>query len=298
MNAAPSSPRRLAATLLLAWIAAGSLPAQNGATPAPAPAQAPAQAKVEKLAEWPAPKDSDKDKVMALVGQLRKPDPALHEAARKQLVTLGVSAMPLLFAQVTDHAENVNPDLFLVFDELLGPAHAALMARETKKPKVELRRYLIRRLVHFHDADLVPVLVATVKDKDPETSFFASLGALALKQKEQLPSVLAYTKMNWKTVGTLVAEVLPGARSTEAGSWVFEAIAKAPVADQMAGLRLARYLATKDQTTILRTYLQAPDHTVKKEAVNAMRVLHGEAPIENLDAFRAIEMAKEWLSKS
>jgi hypothetical protein len=88
------------------------------------------------------------------------------------------------------------------------------------------------------------------------------------------------------------------ARSNEVGAWVFEAIAKAPVPEQMTGLRFARYLAVKDQSVILRNYLQAPDHTVKKEAVNAMRVLHGEEPIETLDVFKSIEMAKEWLKKA
>lgn len=289
MNPTRPTPSRLAAAFALLLPTAVAL-GQGGDAARPA--------KVEKLAEWPVLKDADKDKVLPQVGQFRKQDPALHEAAKKQLQAIGDAAMPLLFQQVTDHPDNVNADLFAVFDAVLAPKHAALMARETKKPKVELRRYLVRRLVRFTDPDLLPVLLATTKDKDPETSFFASLGALALRQKDQLPTVLAYTKMNWKTVGPLCAEVLPTARSNEVGGWVFEAIAKAPVADQMAGLRLARYLAVKDHTTILRGYLQATDHTVKKEAVNAMRVLHGEAAIENLDAFRSIEMAKEWLGKS
>lgn len=253
--------------------------------------------KVEKLGEWPVLKDADKDRVLAMVGQFRKADPALHDSAQKQLLTLGEPAIPLLFQQVTDHADNVNDKLFPVFDTLLEPKHAALMVREAKKPKVELRRYLVQRLSRFTDPDLLPVLVATAKDKDPETAFYGALGALALKHGESLPAVLAYSKTRWKAVAPLVAEVLPNARSNEAGSWVFAAIAKAPVPDQMAGLRVARYLAVKDHLVILRTYLGASDHTVKKEAVNVARVLHGEEPIENLDVFKSIEMAKEWLGK-
>ena len=71
-----------------------------------------------------------------------------------------------------------------------------------------------------------------------------------------------------------------------------------PVADQMAGLRLLRQLAVKDHVVVVRGYLGSPDHTVKREAVNTMRVLHGEAPIENLTVFQAIEMAKEWQKKA
>ena len=252
----------------------------------------------EKLAEWPKLADADKEKLLANVGQFRKADPKLHEAAHRILVSIGEPGMPLMFQQVSDQAQNVNPQLFAVFDEVCKPQHAALLARESKKNKVELRRYLMRRMCRFGDPDLLPVLKAAQQDKDPETAFFAALGALALKQKEALPAALAYCKTNWKDQGPLVAEVLPMARSNEVGAWVFEAIAKAGVPEQMTGLRLARYLAVKEQTVILRTYLQAPDHTVKKEAVNAMRVLHGEAPIENLDVFKSIEMAKKWLEKA
>lgn len=285
-----NQPLRTAGALLLLLLPFASAVAQGETDPAARP-------KVVKLGEWPPLKDSDKDRVLAMVGQFRKSDPALHEAAHKQLLAIGEPAAALLCQQVTDHVDNVNDKLFAVLDTLLEPKHAALMVRETKKPKVELRRYLVQRLCRFTDPELLPVMVATAKDKDPQTAFYAALGALALKHKESLPAVLAYSKLQWKAVGPLVAEVLPNARSNEAGSWVFEAIAKAPVPDQMAGLRIARYLAVKDHLVILRTYLSAPDHTVKKEAVNVARVMHGDAPIENLDVFKSIEMAKEWLGK-
>lgn len=293
------NPRlRIAIATLALLTPFASLFAQGGDPKSDHPANQGQPAKIEKLGEWPAIKDTDKDRVLALVGQFRKADTELHAAATKQLLAIGESAMPLLFQQVSDNTNNVNTQLFAVFDTLLEPKHAALMARESKKQKVALRRYLIQRLCRFLDADMLPVLANAAKDKDPETAFFGALGGLALKQKEQLPAVLAYSKNHWREVAPICTEVLPNARSNEAGSWVFEAIAKAPSADQMVGLRLARYLAVKEHTIILRGYLQAADGSVKKEAVNAMRVMHGEAPMENLSVFQAIEMAKEWLNKA
>ncbi len=279
------------APLLLALIAPRLAPAQGDTKPAPATT-------APKLEEWPTLKDTDKERVLALVGQFRKADPQLHEEAKRQLIALGDGALPLLLQQVSDRTENCNPLLFAVFDVMLQPRHSALMARESKKPRVELRRYLMLRLCRFVDPELLPVLKAGCKDKDEATAFYASLGMLALKEREVVPAVLAYTKVQWKDTGALVAEVLPAARSMNAGNWVFEAIAKAPAADQMAGLRLLRYLAVKEHSLLLRTYLQASDHTVKKEAVNTMRVLYGEAPIENLTVFQAIKMAEEWLKKA
>lgn len=261
------------------------------------PEPVPAAAAAAKLAEWPALKETDKERVITLAAQFRKADAKLHEEARQQLIALGDGAMPLLLQQVSDKDEAFNAHLFAVFDTALKPAHASLMARESKKPRVELRRYLFMRMCRFIDPELVPVLKAGCKDKDEPTAFYASLGMLALKEREAVPAVIAYTKTRWKEVGTITAEVLPAARSMDAGNWVFEAIANAPPADQMAGLRIVRYLAVKEHLLIMRTYLQASDNPVKKEAVNTVRVMHGEAPIENLTVFDAIEMAKVWLKK-
>jgi hypothetical protein len=251
----------------------------------------------KKLDAWPELKDSDKPRVLPLYGQFKKEDPELRAAAAKDLLAIGAGAAPLLLQQVADRADNQNAQLFAVFDQMLDHTHAALMARESKKPRVELRRYLVKRLCAFADADLTATLQASAKDKDELTAFYAQLGLLALRQKDAIAPVLAYTKVHWKEAGDFVASVLPAGRSTEVGTWVFDAIAAAPAADQMAGLRLLRYLAVKAQSSQLRRYLEAPDHTVKKEAVNTARVLHGEAPLENLPVFQAIEMSKQWLQK-
>jgi hypothetical protein len=184
-----------------------------------------------------------------------------------------------------------------VLDEIVTDRHAALVAREVKQPSVELRRYLVRRLCGFDDPELVPVFETAAKDKDEDVAIYAALGLLTQKKKAGLERVLQAAKQRWQEFGPLIADVLPRARSADCGDWVFAAIAQASAADQMAGLRLARYLMIKQQGVILRTYLQAPDHTVKREAINTARVLHGEQPIENLSVFQAIEMAKQWLDK-
>lgn len=278
----------LAHGLLLA-----ALPAQKG----DAPVSTDKPSKVEKVAEWPTLADTDKDRVRALIGQFRKPDAALHDPAKKALADLGAGAVPILLLETSDRADNLNRPIFEVLDRLIGPQHAALVAREVKKPRLELRRYLTIRMCRFADPELLPVLQATMKDKDESTAFHAALGALALRDKGALAPVMTYSKSHWQEVQAILAEVLPAARSLDTGNWVFEAIGKAPVPDQANGLRLARYLATKDQAGSVRPYLDATDHTVKKEAVNTMRVLHDEAPIENMPVFQVIEMAKAWAKK-
>lgn len=250
-----------------------------------------------RLAEWPPLDTTAKDRLLALVGQFRKPNPQLHSEAHQQLVGLGAGAAPLLMQQVSDRADNTNDHVFGVLDAILGIEHAALLAREVKKPRVELRRYLANRLCRFRAADLAATLEALAKDKDERTAFFGQLGLLGLGRRAALAPVIAYTKTRWTEVGALVGEVLAPGRSHDAGVSVFEFLTTASPGDQMAALRLARYLMTKEQGPLLRTYLQANDHAVKREAINAARVLHGEPPIENLSVFQTIDHAKEWLQK-
>jgi hypothetical protein len=250
-------------------------------------------------AEWPVAKPADHEKVLAQVEQLKKADAKLHEEAKKRLVALGPVAAPLVMGHVTDRADAapLNRHLFLVLDQLLQRDHGALMAREAKKPKVELRRYLVRRLCRFAEPTLLAQLTATMQDKDEQTAFYAALGALALKHREALGPVLDYSKLHWPEVSALVAETLPAAKGRETAEWVFERIAKATAADQMAGLRLLRSLTDLSQAPLLKTYLAASDHAVKREAVNVARALHGEAPVDNLPVFQVIEMAKAWQQK-
>lgn len=250
-----------------------------------------------KLTDWPTLKDPEKARVVALIGQFRKPEVKLHAEAKSGLLQLGAGAAPQILLQVSDRADNTNVALFAVLDEMLTPAHSALMAREAQKPRVELRRYLVHRLCRFGEPDLAPLFETMQKDKDEATAFYAALGLLAQKRREPVPAVLAYCKAHWTEVGKLVAEVLAPARSAACATFVFEAIAKANAADQMTGLRLLRYLMVKEQGVILRTYLEASDHAVKREAVNAARVVHGEEAIDGLSVFQAIEHAKDWLKK-
>ncbi len=253
--------------------------------------------KATKLSEWPTLSSTDKDRVFALAMQFKKDDPKLRDAARQQLIAMGAGAVPFLLQRVSDRTENENKQLFEVFDALIESKHGALLAREVRKPIVELRRYLSQRMARFADPELLPTLTPLRKDKDELTAFHAALGCLALGEGDALQQVLTYSKTHWLEQVDLIAAVLPHARSAENGNVLFAAITKAPAADQMAGLRLARYMAVDDHKVILRTYLDSPDHAVKKEAVNVCRVLNGEPPLEKLDVFQSIKLANEWKKK-
>ncbi len=261
------------------------------------PAKAQDPKKAAKVAEWPTLKQPEQDRVAALAGQFRKPDPALQKSAGEQLAAIGDGAVPILFRQVSDRDEALNTLLFGLFDKMLGPQHAALMARESKTNKPALRRYLVLRMCKLNDPDLEPVLQAATKDKDEDIAFFAQVGLLGLRKTSALAPVLERARTNWADILPLVSQVLPAARSEAMGRATAETIGPAQPPAQAAALRLFRYLGTKEQGALIRQHLQAEDFNVKKEAINAMRAIHGEEPIENLSVFNATKMAKEWASK-
>ena len=280
--------------LLLAATAA--LCTLSNAARAQAPETVPAP-RAGKLAEWPSLPKADRDRARANLKQLRKDKQALRDAASTKLVAMGAGVAPILIAHVSDKAQNVNAQLFEILDQVVTPRHLSLLARELKRKSVACRRYLMQRIAREVDPDMGPVLKARLGDKDADIAFYASLGALALGDGDGLDAVLAVARQRWSEQQRLISATLTRARTKELSLMVWERIARARATDKMAGLRLLRHLATLDQKTLLRAHLESPDFTVKREAINTARVLHGEAPLEKLSSFQAINLAKQWLQK-
>lgn len=253
--------------------------------------------RVEKLSAWPQLKKADRDRARAAIKQLRKEKPELRDAAAAKLIKMGAGVAPLLIAQVSDKAQNINLQLFAVLDEVVDKLHLSLLARELKRKSVACRRYLMRRIALGRDPDMAPVLKARLQDKDEDIAFYAALGALALGDGAGLETMLAAARQRWTEHQALIASTLTPVRSREVSRLVWEHIGQARATDKMAGLRLLRHLATKDEKVLLRAYLESADFAVKREAINTARVLHGEKPLEKLSSFQAINLAKQWLQK-
>lgn len=293
------TPRHLFAALLAA-AAIVSAQSQEPKDPAvPAAADAAKSELPEAQKAWPAISAPDRERVILLTGQFKKDDAALRESTRKTLLEMGAGAAPVLFQKVGDADRELalNEELYLVFDEMLKPEHRMLMVEQAKKKKLELRKYLVRRLCQIADPELKDDLAPFTKDPDELVAFHARLGLAALGDTEALIGVLETTRTNWLDHKPMVEKVLPRARSAAAGAAVVDYIGKKPPPVQAAGLRMLRYVATDDHRSSIRSFLAAEDHNLKKEAVNALRVMAGQEALENLSAFEAIGMAKEWLAK-
>ena len=266
---------------------------------APPPSAASTTGAKKPLAAWPAVQAKDRDRAIVLTGQLKKDDEAVRTAARGEMLAMGAGAAPVLFQKVGDAEKELalNEELYLVFDEMLTEEHRALMAEQAKKKKIELRKYLLRRLCLMADPELKSAFEPFRKDADEQTLLFATLGLAARKDKDALLQLLEITRTDWASHVELVSKALPFARSGECALALAERMANDGNEVKAAGLRLLRYVATESEKPIIKTYLGAEDHGVVKEAVNVMRVMNGMEPLEKLSAFDVIGMAKEWQSK-
>lgn len=290
--------RALTALFALAASVSGLAPAPQEPKPSTEPAAA-GKGLPEALKAWPALAAADRDRAISLTGQFKKDEAAVKEAARKELLAMGAGAAPVLFQKVGDAEKELalNEELYLVFDEMLQAEHRNLMAEQAKKKKLELRKYLVRRLCQIADPELKDDLAPFAKDADEQIAFHANLGLAALGDTEALAAVVETTRTKWADHKPMVEKVLPRARSAAAGTAVADYVAKKPPAVQAAGLRILRYVATDETRATIKAYLTSEDHNLKKEAVNALRVMAGQEALENLSAFEAIGMAKEWLNK-
>jgi hypothetical protein len=256
--------------------------------------------RIVKLKAWPMAGAKDAKRVLALLAQYRKDDDELAQQATAELVGMGDLAVEMLFKQVADREKNEsqNERIFALLDQLLGPRHADLMAKAAgNEKKTALRRYLTRRIAGFRDPDLAAFLAAAAADDEADTSFYGSLGLLALGDKTGIAPVIVRCRQDWDEIRDLIAETLAPARDATIARAISEEVAKARPLDQANGLRLMRYLAPKEQMVVIQHYLDSEDFTVKKAAINALRVMHGMEPLEKLSAFSAVEMAKEWKSR-
>lgn len=261
--------------------------------------QQPAAALPKPLAAWPALAAKDRDRAIVLTGQFKKDDDALKQSARTELLAMGAGAAPVLFQKVGDAEKELalNDEIYAVFDSMLTQEHRALMAEQAKKKKIELRKYLLRRLCVMADPELKSAFEPFRKDADEQVGFYANLGLAALRDKDALLDLLERTRADWAAHVDMVKQALPAARSSECAMAVYEHMAKNGTEVKAAGLRLLRYLATDAEKPAIKVFLGSEDHGVVKEAVNALRVMHGQEPLEKLSAFDAIGMAKEWQGK-
>ncbi len=260
---------------------------------------APLAAQDPQKPEWPHLDDAQLARARVLAEALNGDDEAAATAAETELAGLGAGIEPMMVVRLGNTKTTRQANTIAgVLDAAVPAEYAPLVAEHARDRHPEVRRWSIGWLARHPAEAQRDALEHATEDKDEIVAFRASAGLVALGSIDDLQRVFETCKEDWPTHAEFVAAVLPAARGTAAADWVLARMPADDVRARITGLRLLRNLAPKEYAGKIVPYLDAEQHAVKKEAVNALRgIVDGDAPLEDLSVFQVIDLAKKWKAR-
>lgn len=293
-------PRRLA--LLAGLLLAGSASALQ--TPQK-PAEKSAPAPIEYLSAWPKP--ADKDALMTDIERLCKArTDEMSTQAHDALTADGASAVPFLlerYGREKDDAAHERLRALLL--ELIKADQTRLLAKSFDSKQIHERTMALWRAGVFPDkeirsaAEAAWARVEKQGDKaDPEEKYAAALCACASGSIKGLDTLVAQAMKRWDKKGPEMRVALAGVRGAEATAVVGKRLDDPDRKTKVAALRLLGGCGDKSVVSKIKPLLDETDNSIRVAAINALRgIVDGDLPLEELSAFEAIEMAKQWKDK-
>ena len=263
---------------------------------------------VERLTAWPEP--ADKAQVATDIDRVIKAHvPEMATGGRDGLVAAGAAVVPFVLPRYgRERDEEARKRLFEVLVATTGAEHTRLLAKEFDDKLVLVRTFALWRAAQFPDPELRKPAeaawnrVAKQGDKaDADERYAVALCAASTGSPAGLPALwdATTTSKEWDKKKGEMRAALEGARGKEATTWVLAKLdEKADRKVKVAVLRMLAGCGDKESAARVKPFLDDEDNQVRVAAINALRgIVDGDPPIENLSAFEAIEMAKEWKSR-
>lgn len=262
-----------------------------------------------QLEAWPDLAAKEKTRVNGLIRRFEAvtdKDGAEEDVAEAAdaLVAYGPAIVPVLLRRLAlpRQSKPAIERALDALDRIVRPEHANLVAKSCDEKVEATRRWAMRWLaLHVEERwrELLQGFATPPEDAkptpDPEMVFLANLALAALADTKALGRVMEVCDNEWLERGALVGRVLPTARSPAMARWVIQQMRPDDERSRVTGLRMLRSLAPKEYAGAAAVYLDASEHSVKKEAINALRaIVDGAPPLEDLSVFSAIEQAKAW----
>ncbi len=264
---------------------------------------------IERLTAWPKP--ADKDQVLTDVERVCKARvPEMAEKGKAGLLAAGSSGVPFVLERYArERDEEAVKRLYEILLETTDATHTRLLAKEFGHKEVRARTFALWRAAQFPDveikkeADAAWARVAKLGDKaDADERYAAGLCCASTGSTVGFPGLWdsTVTPKEWDKKKRELRAALAGARGKEATAFVLAKLDdKADRRTKVAVLRMLAGCGDKDCVSVVRPFLDDEDNQIRVAAINALRgIIDGADPIENLSAFEAIEMAKEWKSRS
>lgn len=266
------------------------------------PAAAPDDDPIERLEAWP--ELTDEARTEKDVARLRAANTeAMGTEAHAALVADGASAAPLLLKSLgKERGEDARARIVAVLDLIVGAPHTRLLAEWFDDRALQTRIWTRRTAARYPDPGLASAAatawkaIEKKKDKaDPEERWVTSLLLTSTGDISQLEDLLTRAGEDWKKSGTLLREVFAGLRGTAAPAALGASLEGAARKQASPALRLLAACGSETELRHVAPFLDSNDNTLRVDAINACRaIVDGEAPLDRLSVFEAIEMAKQW----
>lgn len=233
------------------------------------------------------------------------------EEASAAITELGPGAAPDLLAALGSSTlrgekhDGAAERLAVALDSVTGLAHTRLIAAEFTHKSPRVRSWALARASALPDPGTAEAAVAALAlardkpDKDfPRLPYAAAMACASAGNLDGMDLIQARAKEDWGDVGLAVRRAMECVRGDAATEQLLAQMAGKDRAEQVAYLRLLAGCGTKKALAEVKSHLEGSDNSLRIAAINACRgIVDGEAPIDRMSAFQAIEKAKSWAKR-
>jgi hypothetical protein len=256
---------------------------------------------VTYLTAWPKPQK--KEQLATDVERLIKAAiPEMAEGGKQGILAEGAAAVPLVLERYGKEKDEAALErLRAVLLEITKPEQMRLLAQEFPHRDPLHRTFALWRCAAFPDKSIQPLAEAAwtrvqkLGDKaDPDERYAAALCATASGSLVGLDAVLATAQKSWPKKGVEMRVALESVRGPDATKALVGKLG-GERKTRIAALKMLAGCGDKTALPVLKPLLDDDDNEIRVVTINALRgIVDSDAPLEQLSAFEAIEMAKKW----
>lgn len=259
---------------------------------------------VTYLTEWPKPKN--KEQLQTDIERLIKAAiPEMAEGGRQGLLSEGTAAVPFMLERYgRERNEDALKRMKEVMIAITKPEQTHLLAKDFTSRDLQHRVFALWRTAAFPDpvnkaaAEAAWAKVQKQGEKaEPDEHYAAALCATSTGSLLALEAIFEYETKSWAKKGAEMRVALEAVRGPEATAIVVPKL-ELERKFRLGALRMLAGCGDKTVAPRMRPLLDETDNELRVLAINALRgIIDGDAPLDQLSAFEAIEMAKKWKAR-
>lgn len=286
--------------LLLTLIGGGAPLLAQGEKGTPAKKTEPATKKQDETkVAWPVVKPVRLSITRDKIRQLAHKKDDKRDKARKTIVRYGVGTVPVLIKSLKDTQKPALRDAVMkLVDELVEPRYAPLVAELWTGTNKTRDLFILKTVRRLEPTKHVKLYAKGIVHGDPGIRDEATFALAHCGDKRALHPLWLLARDAWDKKNYPIREALPKLKKPACASWLLARLDKGEIIDKIATLRLLHGIGGEDSVRSVAPLLNAKEHQLRAEAVNALRgIVDGDPPFHKLSVFKAIEEVKKWKAR-